>query len=292
MLDQEQRLIEIHSLLLACRRSRRPGRCAPASWRLGAGADRHPVHRRHHRRRRRRSPPPTGPGCSRALGSRWGSPRRMTSGPSSASRTSRPSAINGVSTNYIAARGGHRVDARPSRRWRCAVTTSTRCRGPPSPIRTPGTRSTPARAAPTWGSVAGSTSSRCPSRLTLERGSCRSSGNFTVTSDGYVLHSSYTGVALQAGLRVLMDGHWQVVGEVDAYPGRLVHASLSSATCSTSGVRRDRYGYLPTWAASGEARARTTPPAPAPGPETAFASADGTMPAANPSRVPRGGPWR
>ncbi len=52
-------------------------------------------------------------------------------------------------------------------------------------------------------------------------------GNFTVTSDGYVLHSNYTGVALQAGLRVLMEKHWQVVGEVDAYPGRLVHASLS-----------------------------------------------------------------
>lgn len=52
-------------------------------------------------------------------------------------------------------------------------------------------------------------------------------GNFTVTSDGYVLHSTYTGVALQAGLRVLMARHWQVVGEVDAYPGRLVHASLS-----------------------------------------------------------------
>jgi hypothetical protein len=52
-------------------------------------------------------------------------------------------------------------------------------------------------------------------------------GRFTVTSDGYVLHSDYTGVALQAGLRVLMMKHWQVVGEVDAYPGRLVHASLS-----------------------------------------------------------------
>ncbi len=52
-------------------------------------------------------------------------------------------------------------------------------------------------------------------------------GNFTVTSDGYVLHSAYTGVALQAGLRVLMMKHWQVVGEVDAYPGRLVHGSLS-----------------------------------------------------------------
>ncbi len=52
-------------------------------------------------------------------------------------------------------------------------------------------------------------------------------GNFTVTSDGYVLHSNYTGVALQAGLRVLLARHWQVVGEVDAYPGRLVHPSLS-----------------------------------------------------------------
>ncbi len=48
-------------------------------------------------------------------------------------------------------------------------------------------------------------------------------GHFRVTSDGVVLTSSYTGAALNAGVRLLVHDRWEAVGEVDAYPGRLVH---------------------------------------------------------------------
>ncbi len=51
-------------------------------------------------------------------------------------------------------------------------------------------------------------------------------GNFRVTSDGVVLLSDYTGPALQGGLRVLVGDHWEAVGEVDGYPGRMVHPSF------------------------------------------------------------------
>ncbi len=51
-------------------------------------------------------------------------------------------------------------------------------------------------------------------------------GRFTVTSDAVVLTSQYTGLSLEAGLRLLMFKNWVVVAEVNAYPGRLVHGSL------------------------------------------------------------------
>ncbi len=51
-------------------------------------------------------------------------------------------------------------------------------------------------------------------------------GNFTVTSDGYVLQSSWTGPALDAGLRLLVVKHWQAVFEFEAYPGRMTRVGL------------------------------------------------------------------
>jgi hypothetical protein len=51
-------------------------------------------------------------------------------------------------------------------------------------------------------------------------------GTFTVTSDGTVLRSGYTGLSLEAGLRLLVVKHWEAVVELDAYPGRLTHVSV------------------------------------------------------------------
>lgn len=48
-------------------------------------------------------------------------------------------------------------------------------------------------------------------------------GRFRVESDGNVLRSSYTGLSLTAGVRFLLGGSWEGVAELDAYPGRLVH---------------------------------------------------------------------
>jgi len=51
-------------------------------------------------------------------------------------------------------------------------------------------------------------------------------GRFTVTSDAYVLTSQYTSLSLAAGLRTVLARNWEAVVEVDAYPGRLVHVSV------------------------------------------------------------------
>lgn len=51
-------------------------------------------------------------------------------------------------------------------------------------------------------------------------------GRFRVTSDGNVLRSAWTGPALAAGLRFLFRDRWEGVAEVDAYPGRLVHTNF------------------------------------------------------------------
>jgi hypothetical protein len=51
-------------------------------------------------------------------------------------------------------------------------------------------------------------------------------GRFRVTVDGTVLRSSYAGLALYAGLRLLLRSRWEAVAEADAYPGRLTHADL------------------------------------------------------------------
>lgn len=53
-------------------------------------------------------------------------------------------------------------------------------------------------------------------------------GRFRVTSDGVVLTSDATVAALHAGLRLLVKG-WEAVGELDAYPGRLVHPNFRVA---------------------------------------------------------------
>ncbi len=51
-------------------------------------------------------------------------------------------------------------------------------------------------------------------------------GWFQVTSDRVVLRSTYTGAALQAGFRLLFRSRWELVTEVDAYPSRLVHTDV------------------------------------------------------------------
>ena len=51
-------------------------------------------------------------------------------------------------------------------------------------------------------------------------------GRFRVTSDGSVLTSDWTGPALSAGLRALVRSRWEIVTEVVAYPDRLVHTNV------------------------------------------------------------------
>ena len=51
-------------------------------------------------------------------------------------------------------------------------------------------------------------------------------GRFRVTSDGTVLHSDYTGPAVYGGLRLLFRSRWEGAVEIDAYPDRLVHTNF------------------------------------------------------------------
>jgi Outer membrane protein beta-barrel domain len=54
-------------------------------------------------------------------------------------------------------------------------------------------------------------------------------GRFRVSSDGVVLTSDTTTVALHAGARALLGHHWEAVAELDAYPGLLVHPNFRLA---------------------------------------------------------------
>jgi hypothetical protein len=58
------------------------------------------------------------------------------------------------------------------------------------------------------------------------------SGDFTVESDGYLLASRTTRLALAAGLRVVTFRHLDATVEVASFPGRLVHPSLRLAWVS------------------------------------------------------------
>lgn len=49
---------------------------------------------------------------------------------------------------------------------------------------------------------------------------------FRVVVDGTVLHRSYTSAALDGGVRLLWRSRWEAVAEVVSYPGRLTHADL------------------------------------------------------------------
>jgi len=54
-------------------------------------------------------------------------------------------------------------------------------------------------------------------------------GRFRVTSDGVVLTSDATVLAVHAGVRLLVRDHWEGVVELDAYPGRLIHPNFRLA---------------------------------------------------------------
>ena len=54
-------------------------------------------------------------------------------------------------------------------------------------------------------------------------------GRFRVTSDGVVLTSDATVLAVHAGVRLLARERWEAVAELDAYPGRLVHPNVRLA---------------------------------------------------------------
>lgn len=143
-----------------------------------------------------------------------------------------PFEIRGVSTNYFAGEAGFGFasEDRPIRlglRLHGVVATSR------APVTDPATRDE--LETRLWGADLGVGGHFRYSALDLEpyggAGVVSLHGRFTVTSDGNVIESSYTGAAFQAGVRLLYGARWEGVAELDAYPQRLVHVNL-------------RFGYL------------------------------------------------
>lgn len=60
-------------------------------------------------------------------------------------------------------------------------------------------------------------------------GISRTHGNFRVTSDGVTLTSDDTAAALHAGARLVFGKRWLGVAELDGHPGRLVHPNFRLA---------------------------------------------------------------
>jgi hypothetical protein len=225
MLDQEQRLIDIHSLLLDLPPVQAPAALAPGQLSLALELIGIPY-----------IDGTTGSKTQITASDRtrvFPRPRVALGLPAPEGFASfvgfsyiPPIALNGVSTNYFAAEAGFGWTPGPMAlglRGHFVYAFSR------SPVTDPNTRDTLETLVGGIDLGFGWRFDLGPVALTpyVGAGFVSLGGTFTVTADGYVLRSTYTGVALQAGLRVLLAKHWQLVGELDAYPGRLVHGSLS-----------------------------------------------------------------
>jgi hypothetical protein len=225
MADQEERLIDIHSLLLDLPPLQAPGVLAPGRAVVGlelvtippidgttgsreqiTASDRTPVY----------------PRPRLAIGLPAPEGFRAFAGLSYIP----PFRINDVSTHYGALEAGlawvpgaFRVGLRGH-----GLYAESR-----SPVTDPSTRDTLYTGG--WGADA-STSWRLALRHRLElepyagAGIVGLSSDFHVTSDRNVLHGDYTGPALHAGLRLGWKDRWEALTELDSYPNRLVHVNF------------------------------------------------------------------
>jgi hypothetical protein len=224
MLDQEQRLIDIHSLLLDLPPLQSPGALRPGRLSVGLEAvtipdidgqtggkvqitasDRTPVFPR--------------PRIAYGLPAPEGF--RAMVGISYIP----PLAIRDVSTHYGAAEAGlawvHGL-LRAGARGHVLHATSR------SPVTDPGTRDTLETLEYGADASVGASLAFAPGVLEPYAGAgvVHLRGRFRVTSDGTVLRSEDTSAALHAGLRFVFLGRLEAVAELSAYPGRLVHTNL------------------------------------------------------------------
>ncbi len=137
-----------------------------------------------------------------------------------------PLEIRQVSTNALALEGGFswvpgafRLGVRAHATWASSK----------APVTDPATRDV--LDSQVWGAdLSAGGSFAAGSRVRLEpyagAGFVTLHGRFRVTSDGTVLTSDWTGPAWHAGLRALLGARWELVGEVSGYPDRLVHTDV------------------------------------------------------------------
>jgi opacity protein-like surface antigen len=227
MLDQEQRLIEIHSLLVALPALEPPGALAPLQGRLGLEVITVPVidgttggktqlTASHFAR--------AFPRLRAALGLPLGGSWRTFAGLGYIP----PVKVNQVSSNMLGLEAGAAWTGGP-------LSAGLRLHGEwadsRSPVTDPATRD---RLVTRIGGADLSAAWRLGfGDLALTPyasvGVAGVDGTFTVTSDGHQLRSKTTNLALSAGARLLILGRLELVAELVAYPGALVHPALSVA---------------------------------------------------------------
>ena len=226
LLDQEQRLIEIHSLLLDLPPMQSPA--ALASGAVGLSLEVVTI-------------PPidgtTGDKVQITAHDRtvlYPRPRLMVGLPAPEGfRTFvglsyiPPFEIRGVSTNYFAGEAGFGYAPR-DRQLGFGLRLHGVAANSRSPVTDPATRDE--LETRLWGGDVSIGTRISFSSFTLEPygggGFVSLRGRFRVTSDGNVIESTYAGAALQAGVRLLYRARWEGVAELDAYPQRLIHVNV------------------------------------------------------------------
>jgi hypothetical protein len=236
MLDQEQRLIEVHSLLLALPALQAPGGLASGEATVGLELVAIPLidgttggkRQITASDRTRAFPRPR-----LALGLAGPAGTRATLGLAYVP----PVEVNGVASHQGALEAGLARALGPVWLGLRGQLVYGRSR---SPVTDPATRDT----LTTW--IAGADLSvgwpldafglRVAPYATV--GVARVSGDFRVTSDGYLLRSRTTNLSLGAGLRVALPGRLDAAAELVAWPGRLVHPSFRLAWAPDLGWAR------------------------------------------------------
>jgi hypothetical protein len=224
MLDQEQRLIELHSLLAALSPLAPPGALAP--WQASAGLELVTIPR---------IDGTTGGKVQITASDRTRVfPRLRLATGLPAPQGFRafaglgyipPVTVNGVSSHLGALEAGLAWTPGPlavGLRGHLLYANSM------SPVTDPSTRDTLRSAEAGADLSAGWTVGLGWAELTpyLGAGLTRVDGRFTVRSDGAVLTSRTTDPGLAAGVRLLTTRHLEGVLELTAFPGRLIHPSL------------------------------------------------------------------
>lgn len=235
MLDQEQRLIEIHSLLVALPALESPGALAPMQGRLGVEVITIPVidgttggKTQITASDRARAFPRLRAAVGLPLGGEWRAFAGLAWVP--------PVEVNQVSSNMLGLEAGAAWTRGP---FAAGLRVHGEWADSRSPVTDPATRDKLVT------SILGSDIS-AGWRLDLGGvgltpyvglGLARVEGTFTVTSDGHVLKSKNTDLALAAGVRLLALGQVELVAELVAFPGVLIHPGLAIAWTPELGRR-------------------------------------------------------
>ncbi len=236
MLDQEQRLIEIHSLLVALPALEAPGALAPWQARFGIEVITVPLidgttgaKTQITASDQARAFPRLRAGVGLPLGGEWRAFAGLGWIP--------PVEVNQVTSNMIGLEAGAAWMNGP---FSAGLRLHAEWADSTSPVTDPATRDRLITRIGGADLSAGWRFELGPVALTpyAGLGAARAEGIFTVTSDGYQLTSKTIDLALSAGLRVLAFAQFELVAELVAWPGVLIHPGFSIAWVPSFGAGR------------------------------------------------------